>query len=196
MATSRKCGWCEHVGHQKRNCEMYHSTRALVWKQTIARRAGLLEGMAKMGVGNGAIIHIEERHDAANIKVPYMVLDNEENVSLWSFFTFKNVKYSKRVMAVETDLFAYDSVQVKLFSMREGRQLSRYLSIKELMSGGNTSNYSGWSSFTILEPSYDRHEVNPDFLKKDIWCSKRLATSLELDQRPYNPLLIESELKL
>ena len=196
MATSRKCGWCEEVGHQKRNCETYHSTRALVWKGTIARRAGLLERMAKMGVGNGAIIHIEERHDGADVKVPYMVLDNEEQVSLWSFFSFKNVKYSKRVMALETDMFSYDSVQIKLFSLKESRQLVRYLNLKELANGGSTSSYLGWSSFTILEPSHDPHEINAELLKKDIWCHKRLATSLEIDQRPYNPLMIESELKL
>ena len=196
MATSRKCGWCEGIGHQKRNCETYHKERAYLWTQTIARRKEILTSMAATGVGVGAVI---ETYDSWDKKNQYIILDSEENIPHWGFFEYRNVKYSKRVRLLENDRRSYDSYSFRVFNVKEGREVSIHLMLKELMQGGHKGDdsYRGWSSFNVLQPSNDPFEIRDEnIFKERIWCPKRLASKRELEIHPYNPLLIEEELKL
>ena len=196
MATSRKCGWCDQIGHQKRNCGTYHSERAYLWKQTIARRKEILSCMAATGIGMGAVIEINSGFKG---KSQYLILDNEESIPYWNFFNFRNVKYSKRVTLHEYDRFSYESYRIRVFSVKEGRETYVHLMLKELLQGGHKGkdDHLGWSSFRVLQPSNDPFEVcNEDVFKDRIWCNKRLASKHELEVNTYNPLLIESEIRL
>lgn len=194
MVTSRKCGWCEQIGHQKRNCETYHSERAYLWKQTIARRKELLSCMAATGMGMGAVFEAP-----GSAKNKYIVIGNEESIPSWNFFTFNPIKYSKRVKLQERDRFSWDSYRICVFSVNDGCKTHLYVVLRELMLGGfkGEEGTLGWGSVRVLQPSNDPFEVNgEDVFKNNIWCNKRLATKRELEISSYNPVIFENELRL
>lgn len=195
MATDRKCGWCEERGHQKRNCEVYHKLRLDIWQNTIKGRQEILDLMAQKGLGNGAII---EYADFSANKI-FMTLQQGTNIRSWRFYSYRNIKYSKRVTAtLHTGTNAmFDTYAIEALHIANGTSDTVGISRYGMTHGGSGGDNLSWGRFHILSPSHTPYDVEPSMLKENIIIPLRLATKVEAEKVSWGECIIdESELRM
>jgi hypothetical protein len=91
----RLCGYCRQLGHRKPDCPDFKAHRDLVLYHTPKQRKLLIEGFAKVGMGIGALLRVQDYWNQDKYRL-CMVKDFEW-VSNCSFIEVRNIKYSKRV---------------------------------------------------------------------------------------------------
>jgi hypothetical protein len=152
--------------------------------------------MATKGLGNGAIV---EYADFSANKI-FMTLQQGTNIRGWRFYSYRNIKYSKRVTAtLHTATNAmFDSFAVETLHIANGTSDTVGISRYGITHGGSRGGSPlSWGSFHILSPSHTPYDVDQSILKENIIIPLRLATKVEAETVSWGECIMnEGELRM
>lgn len=180
--SERLCGYCRVMGHRKPDCPEFKSQRELVLTHNPKQRKILIESFAKVGMGIGALLRVQDFWNLQKYKL-CMVKDFEW-VSNCSFIEARNLKYSKRVRLdtrfVE-DGFISRSVHANLIAFDGGAEdvgvsvpISRMLMRqRDPNSVQPEREFYNRMNFTIEVPSHDI-DYDPEVLVRRVTMPHRL----------------------
>jgi len=187
--SDRLCGYCRQLGHRKPDCPDFLGHRNTVLTHTPKQRKALIEGLARLGLGNGALLRVKDYWHLDRVHL--CIVNNFNWVEGCSFITERNIKYSKRVRLeerfVESD-FISRQIQMSVLKLNGGAEeinvgvpVSRMLMrFQDPNSVPPEEHYFNKIAFSIDAPSYDC-DYDPQVLVKDVFMPQRLRVGKEKD---------------
>jgi len=187
IMSERLCGYCRNIGHRKPDCPDFKDQRNIVLTHTPKERKALIEGFAKVGLGVGALLRVQDYWSPEKFKL-CMVKDFDW-VANCGFIEARNLKYSKRVKLEPryvNESFIARSVHASLVSFDGGAEeitvsvpISRMLMrLKDPNSVSKEHDYYNRINFTIEAPSHDI-DYDPEVLVKKVTMPQRLLIGSE-----------------
>lgn len=172
--SNMKCGYCRVVGHRRPVCPLLHAQRREIYTNTVNQRKELYSLACKRGFGNGAIVRYTE-WGTTHVGT---VMDLEECIPLWQFYTYNRVKYTKQTRPTYNSIADAPYLQHIFKVLLDGGMEHAHATTARIM--GDTSYGNRWEA---LSPSYDEYEVGDSVWSSRICISRRIGLGDELVER-------------
>lgn len=187
--SERLCGYCRNVGHRKPDCPDFLGHRNTILTHTPKQRKALIEGLARLGLGNGALLRVQDYWHPDRVHL--CIVNSFDWVEHCSFINERNVKYSKRVRLDELIIeenYINRQIQMRVLKLSGGTEeinvgvpISRMLKrLQDPNSVYPEEDYFNKIAFSIDSPSYDC-DYDPQVLVKNIFMPQRLRIGKEKD---------------
>jgi hypothetical protein len=188
---SRLCGYCRREGHRADTCEEKAAVRKDILTYVPQQRKEILDLMAQKGFGQGATFVTKDYWSGESIT---NIIVDASFISKWQFGVQKNIKYSKQLRftrlspinrnpdgSIADIKYQYDRIHIETVTFGKGNADTHAygMYVRDILA---SVPYTGQALETnrcyLIEPSYDRFDIDPHMYIKYIAVNRRVATDL------------------